>query len=75
MESRMTAATDDGHALVNIIPNGDYSFMAFALLNDGADYGGPSYWFTVGHYANVKNAQRASVKQLAKHGYNITFEQ
>lgn len=73
MSEQMTAATDDGHVLVNIVPNGDYSFIAFALLNDGASYGGASHWFTVGHYANVKNAQRASIKQLAKHGYAIAF--
>lgn len=73
MDERMTATTDDGHVSVNIVPNGTGSFMAFALLNDGADYGGSSYWFTVGHYANVKNAQRASVRQLAKHGYTVTF--
>lgn len=73
MAEQTTAKTDDGHVVVNIVPNGKYSFMAFALLNDGANYGGASYWFTVGHYANVKNAQRASVRRLAEHGYTIAF--
>lgn len=73
MGDQMTAATHDGRVLVNIVPNGNDAFMAFALLNDDADYGGASYWFTIGHYANVKNAQRASIRQMAKHGYSIAF--
>ena len=72
-DEQTTATTNDGHVSVNIIPNGADNFMAFALLNDGANYGGASYWFTIGHYASVKNAQRASIRQLAKHGYTIVF--
>jgi hypothetical protein len=69
----MATRTADDHVTVSIVPNGDDAYMAFALLRDSADYGGDSYWFTIGHYATVKNAQRASIKQLAKHGYAIEF--
>ena len=72
MAERMTTTTADNHVAVTIVPNGD-RFMAFALLRDSAGYGGDSFWFTIGHYATVKNAQRASVRQLARHGYAIEF--
>ena len=73
MAERMTTTTADNHVAVRIVPNGNAGFIAFAFLLDSANYGGDSYWFTVGHYATFKNAQHASVRQLAKHGYVIEF--
>lgn len=68
-----TTKTTNGHAAVSIIKNGDSGFIAHALLCDSANYGGDSFWYGIGHYKTVKNAQRASVKAMARHGYDIIF--
>ena len=58
---------------VDLIRNGgrEDDIIAMAFINDGDGYGGTSYWFTIGHYANEKNAIRQSAKKMAAMGKEL----
>ena len=58
----------DGRYSVEFIKSYD-SVLAVATIEDGMSYGGSSYWFTIGHYKNVKTATRWACKKMAK--FNI----
>ena len=49
--------------------NNDDKVMACAVMSDGQQYGGNSYWFTIGHYKTAKSAMRQSIKKMA--AFNI----
>ena len=61
-----------GKYAVEFIQVGDGVVMAAAVMCDKQSYGGNSYWFTVGHYKNEKNALRQSIKKM--HAHNIELE-
>lgn len=73
----ITAKSDCGKYLVQIYPNGkggEYGWMASALFNDGQNYGGPSWWFSIGSYKLLSNAKRQSIKKMERHNISISFD-
>ena len=56
--------TQDGRHGVAISKN-DGRFIADAMLLDNMTYEGPSFWFRIGSYATIANAQKAAAKKPA----------
>ena len=58
-----------GRYAVDIMQTGDGVYRTYA--SHGVHTGEGEFWFTVGHYATLRNAQRAAIKRMAKQGLEL----
>ena len=59
------------YAVEFVRTNNEGSIMACAVIRDGLSYGGNSWWFTIGHYKNEKNALRQAIKKMKQMGKEL----
>lgn len=68
----MLYTNDKKHAVQIIGEEGNYK--AIAEMCDGQEYGGNSYWFSVGNFGTLRGAKRSAVRQMKALGYNLIVD-
>lgn len=57
---------------VTFMRNGGKDDQVMAFANQQSDIEGyHEYWFTIGTYKSLKNAKKAAVRAMGKHGYTF----
>ena len=59
-----------GRYAVDVIQTGDDVYRTYASHMVQCD-GKGEFWFTVGHYKTLRNAQKAAIKRMAKQGLEL----